>query len=372
MSIKAFNKNPLAFKISQFRPALFIIIFAVTGGIILLLATHAVTPETSVEAENGTTAGQAAVVNNSAASGLKYVQFGSTSSGAVRGRPAILNNTLVSDQGTLLRGGTLWFVPEDTTQYNWSISSSPWPVFTQYHLNSVRLAIEYGPGVGNSLSQTESEIATAVSRATANHMYAIIDLHWSSGEYDLPSAETFWNAIAPLYKNNTNVIFELLNEPVAWHPADYTNQNISDEETLYNIVHIAAPQTPVIMLSFAISMNDNNNSAPTMTTVTNKLTGIDWANTAVGFHGYWVTNSAGEAQLKQSYPAINTEFQTPCAQSGLPEDVCQDGDTYEERTMERLGISWLCWDCNDTPSSSNLAAMEQNAVSNGYWWPADQ
>ena len=325
---------------------------------------------------------------------------GSTSTGA-RGRPTVVNNTLVSDQGTLLRGSALWFVPEDPSQYNWAVSTSdnpdqddcttkscgnPWPIFGQYHLNTVRLAVEYGPKAGNDLTKTEADIASAVAQATAHGMYAVIDLHWSSGEYDLPSAKTFWSAIAPLYKDNTNVIFELLNEPVSWRPMDYTTQNVQDEETLYNIVHTAAPDTPVIMMTFAIPMNTAaSNTTPTMADVSKKLTGIDWTKTVVGFHGYWVNYDTGESQLQASFPAMNTEFASPCNQAGdenagIMQDYCvydvtkpTQVDTYQSQVMEELKLSWLCWDCNSEPGSdSRLASLQQAAMKNGWWWPADE
>jgi hypothetical protein len=422
-------------KFQHITAALAVLLVAVIGTY-LLVGSHAATPYISATADNGTLGGSALRQSCSGSSDGNCVVFGSgsTSSSGARGRPTIVNNTLVSDQGTLLRGGTLWLVPEDPSQYNWAVSTptdpdqddctsnpcgNPWPIFTQYHLNTVRLATEYGPvssaaGVSAPLCLPESSsscpasnnaltiLESEVAQATANHMYAVIDLHWDSGAYDLPSAKIFWTAVANQFKNNTNVIFELLNEPVAWNPDNYTAQNIQDQETLYNIVHTEAPQTPVILLTFAVPMNGNNtsDSSPNMTSVAKQLTGVDWSNAAVGFHGYWVNYDTGEVDLKKSFPTIDTEFGLPCNQpatlagggslspmanpsyssnpTGNDEYCVYDSttpsqlDTYQSQVMNELGISWICWDCNSEPGNSiRLAYMEQAATTAGWWWPED-
>jgi hypothetical protein len=159
---------------------------------------------------------------------------------------------------------------------------------------------------------------------------------------------------------------------VAWTPANYTAQDIADEEQLYNIVRSEAPQTPVIMMTYAIPENDDSNDSPTMLDVTNELTGIDWSNTVVGFHGYWVDNDTGELQLKTKYPVMETEMHEPLSgTSGEYEEV--NGDTEYVQAMEKDNLSWICWNCDDISSDvSNLTALEQNAQANGYWWPADK
>src|SRR5665213_3451102 len=77
-------------------------------GTIMLNGSHAATPYASVTAHSGNTNSGASVNSNCTNStDGSCVVFNGTTSGA-RGRPTIVNNTLVSDQGTLLRGGTLW------------------------------------------------------------------------------------------------------------------------------------------------------------------------------------------------------------------------------------------------------------------------
>jgi Cellulase (glycosyl hydrolase family 5) len=301
----------------------------------------------------------------------------STGSGATtgtRGWARVKNGTLMSDEDTLLRGATLWFVPVAAGQYEWATSSAPWPYFAEYHLNTVRLAVVYGPRTDSadplSLSAALSDLDTAVREATAHHLYAVIDLHWGAGAHDEPSAITFWKTVAARYKNDTNVIYEVLNEPVAWNPKDYNSQDIADEETLYQIIRSEAPQTPILLMTFPIPVNTNSNKAPTMTDVVNKLTGINWNNTVVAFHGYWTNTDAGEKQLKAKYPTMNTEYQFPSSGSG--ENRAVDGDAYQTQVMEKDGISWICWNCDDIAGDTSLlAGMEANAKANGYWWPED-
>lgn len=56
-----------------------IIVFAVLGGSILLLATHAATSSNSIEPEDGSVSGSASSINDSAASGGRAVKFGTAS-----------------------------------------------------------------------------------------------------------------------------------------------------------------------------------------------------------------------------------------------------------------------------------------------------
>jgi len=394
-------------------------------GTYLVLGSHAAAPYASITAESGTLSGSASKQSCSGASSNdgNCVVFGGTStSTGTRGWAKIENGTLESDQNTLLRGGTLWDVPFVQPQYDYATSQggyNPWPVFGQYKLNAVRLAVEYGtpqtgtaktnPNYSNecapwsasapvlSLSQAMSVLTSQVAEAVANHMYAIIDLHCTSGGHDMTTAPTFWTDVAKQFGNNSNVIFELLNEPVAWEPVNYTdtgttssttgyNNDIQDEETLYNDIRAVDTQTPIIMMSFAVPTNNDSTplQAPTMAQVVAKLTGINWSNTAVGFHGYWDTNDTDETNLKASYPAIDTEFQSPCPPpSGEAAVVCPNGETskngmtWEEQTMEKDGISWLCWNCNDAPDQpgaddvSNLGVMEAAAQAEGWMWTAD-
>lgn len=75
----------------------------------------------------------------------------------------------------------------------------------------------YGPGA------YQSQVKQAIANATAAGLYVIIDLHWTApngycaiGQPGFPDADhafEFWKEMADLYGHQSNVIFELFNEP---------------------------------------------------------------------------------------------------------------------------------------------------------------
>jgi hypothetical protein len=180
----------------------------------------------------------------------------------------------------------------------------------------------------------------------------------------------FWNRFAPRYADRTHVFYELTNEPVGWTPKDYRDHHLRDFEKLYKICDDAAPETPIVILSFA---NVGYNGA-TPEEVASKLQGIDWNKTVVGFHSYHRRDTRRFQGLHDAFPCFNTEFENQ-GTTGNMKVTTHDGVkyAYHASLMEVLGISWLQWDNIDTEwaTQNRLPPMLNDLKQKNLYWEPD-
>ena len=107
---------------------------------------------------------------------------------------------------------------------------------TYWWSNTVRLPLSEGIWLNGdakaqcSNTQYQNLVKTVVGNLTALHLNVVVDLMWtdaggqlsgSGAGFMMPDADsvTFWKQVAPIFKSNTNVLFELYNEP---HPSSWT------------------------------------------------------------------------------------------------------------------------------------------------------
>lgn len=281
-------------------------------------------------------------------------------------RPRIENGTMVTREGNRLRGGAFWIYGSSDLMHKtvWALSQDAWELVVDYHFNVVRLACAYRPEKTDnySLDEYENILDQLIDKAEEVGVYVIIDFHPQPGTYDMQVARDFWNRIAPRYKDREHVIYELCNEPKFSMPGDYTQQNIDDMKELWELCDMLAPETPLIIMTF----NAVGRSGATPTEVVNRLEGIDWSKTAVGFHSYWVESSERMVELMSSYPVINTEFYTKI--DGREMRII-DGYEHHGTLMEKLGISWIQWDIIDSrKSKTNLEAVISDLIEKDFYW----
>jgi len=296
---------------------------------------------------------------------LTFILFGtSISSAYTRGRVRIANNTVVSDQGTLLRGinkpvcGT---GPKSYCTTTQAINPATYQSLQTYRLNCVRLGIEYNRNwhadIDMGITERLPAIDSAVNLAERYGIYICIDYH-ECGSYDLPHLIDFWKQVAPRYKDRKHVLYELANEPVAWAPEDYNAQHLRDQKAVYDTIRKYAPNTMILVLDYATA---NNN----MLSTTNRLSGIDYTNAAVAGHPYHVCDANGLAAMKNSiYPYISTEFADP---DGYDWNImcALQGDSWGwVKWHEANKVSWFIW-------SSSPILLINDATSRGYLWTPD-
>ena len=260
--------------------------------------------------------------------------------------------TLVADNGCKLRGEHL------------RIANLPWDVDNQYqthldraydlqvwqemvetfHLNTVRLLLyrppqNWGGGPGNNcpadrcfptVQDAIPHIDAMVEIASEMGMYVIIDYH-PVGGYNRDDAITWWNALAPRYKDRTHVIYELSNEPVRWNAAAYKQQDIQFEKDLYQLIRGHAPNTHIILWSFA----EASGTGTSMLTKVKSAPEISYENASVGYHPYGNYNPSEMNNLRKAgYPIMDTEIGGSSRESYL----------IRTTNEENLGVSWIWLD----------------------------
>jgi hypothetical protein len=302
-----------------------------------------------------------------------------------RGRVRAQNGTVVTDQNTLLRGSAVWLYKygKATGVTAYSTDEDYYVRMKQAGLNAVRVIcfdpwqrtngyVAYDWGNPSDREAFLADLDRVVELTAKHRFYALINYH-DVATYDLAYLEQFWRMVAPRYADRTHVFYEITNEPVAWFPEDYTSHALRDQESTYRLVRAAAPDTHVVLLSYANTRShDPSNS---MKAVAGRLQGIDWLQASVGFHPYGTGGTSEPiVELMQGYPALNTEMNLPPSEGGDGHVVAMDGDEWGFQTMERLRVSWFTWrtagyeDFGKNFEGKILA----DAQAKGYLWSPDR
>jgi endoglucanase len=91
----------------------------------------------------------------------------------------------------------------------------------------------------------EHVLRPAVDHARARGLYAIIDWHYTdTTSLHTDTTNEFWADIAPRFARDSNVLFELYNEPV--NGGDWAGTRV-DMQGFYDTVHAAAPYNLVLV-----------------------------------------------------------------------------------------------------------------------------
>jgi len=282
-----------------------------------------------------------------------YPNINTTKYSVPRGRVWIKNNTVVTDIGEPLRGGTFWLYGWMSSKIDWAKTMAPWDSIRNHGFNTVRLAVGYRPDHSGNLTieQYDTILDSLINIAQSKGMYAVVDFHPEPGYYDSSqgSGVEFWTHFAPRYKNRTHVIYEICNEPVFDQPSSYNVTVRNDLSNMYKICSDSAPETHLIFMSFC----QTGYSGLDMNSVADLMTNVDWTKTSVGFHSYWRDTVGRIERLKIEYPCINTEFTTVIDGSELKvlKSPVWGADSSHARVMERMGISWLAWNICDNQTN---------------------
>lgn len=280
-------------------------------------------------------------------------------------RVRVENNTVVTWDGKLIRSASM-SIGRDPSRQAITSEMATWQAVKDRNLNCVRLAVHkqrsdkngawpeyiklnHGKPPYPAFPETDEiffDLDERIKLAEQLGLYVLLDFHFI-GQYDIDELKHFWNIASERYKNKEHVFFEICNEPVAWRPEHYLPEDLRAQEELYRIIRSKAPDTHIVLLSFAHPDSKTVNDA-TMKQVTDQLQGIDWKNASVGFHPYNKTgSSAAIVELKAHYPCIATEIQIDSQTNDAVDPL--DGDRYPVQTFERLRISWACWTIGDMP-----------------------
>jgi len=210
-----------------------------------------------------------------------------------------------------------------------------------------------------------------VENAVASGMNIIINFQGVGSQQEFDTNYTFgfekefWDSIAPRYKNNDLVYYEIANEPT-FQMNDYLKpvfkQNLMK---IYNNIRSQAPYRQILMFSF------NTISSDIVNVVENYKSEIDWDFTSVAYHMYNLTSSTAVKTLMAYHRVICTEwnydFVSKRPDFGYIKQV--DGFKENSQTLENIGSGWIDWrDWDDTSLNELLDTLITDAKIKKYWW----
>jgi poly(hydroxyalkanoate) depolymerase family esterase len=272
--------------------------------------------------------------------------------GGQRGRPKLnaARTTFVADNGQPLRGpytSTEWTSATDYT----NIANMKALGFNAVHLYGESFDPSYPTNGSTAPGYAINQIDSIVQSTRDLGLYLVITIGngAANGNYNRAYITNFWNLYSARYANETHVMFEIQNEPVAWGPpyssASATPPGALDMEVAaYRAIRANAPNTPVLLFTYAV-LGDSGGASAALTDIhafnTNVFGNANavWTNEAVGFHGYAgasATSNAVSQIIAAGYPCFMTEFGGNVWGTGVG-----GLDPYAVADLERLGVSWL-------------------------------
>jgi len=304
----------------------------------------------------------------------------------IRGRPRLnaARTTFVADNGQPLRGpytSTEWTTGAD----NASLASMKSLGFNAIHLYAESFDASYPTNGSTAPGYSSNNVDRIVATTRTNGLYLIITIGngANNGSYNAAYITNFWNFYAPRYANETHVLFEIQNEPVAWGPP-YSSPTatppgaINMEAAAYKVIRAVAPSTPVLLFSYSVFGGSSGASAAvadiqSFNTNVFGATNAVWTNEAVAFHGYAGWQNAAIAAsnlLSAGYPCFMTEF------TAGPWGTLIGGlDTRLTALLERLGVSWLTFNYVPPSGVSSDVTVSQNyqtlVTNSGLAWVPD-
>jgi hypothetical protein len=300
----------------------------------------------------------------------------STDAWAARGRPVVDSsmgyNRLLSDQGTLLRGVSISWDGGDPygTQPKFMPSQASLNALaTDYGLNTVHLYLEGDSSQNtNPVGYNSADCDTLVQRCATAGLYLIITIG-CNGEngaiHSMQFIQDFWNFYGPRYKNDTHVIYEAKNEPVAHTAGHWTQADWDNQVTMYNTIRPTAPDTYILLFSY---MGFNNGGAAINAVNYLEAQGVDWGYAGVAWHGYTSIGAIEDAtnafKASLAYPAtLCTEFWPGDTVPESAQDESFNG-TFETHYTGWMQFQYLA--ANDDEMPGFAYKIEQGGV---VWTP---
>ncbi len=226
-------------------------------------------------------------------------------------RQGVLKGTLKDKYDENLRAAPMTFAKRYPGPLIYAQDINTWWALKDNHYNAVRLN---WVGALKSLQPhldvwTWDELGVekdkVVANAVATGMTVIIDYHnvgeqdptkGGGTDYTMNWLEQFWTHIAPRYKDNDHVIYELQNEPCFSLSRYLTTSCKSRFLEIYNMVRILTPNKQLIVFSAP-----HHNYMDEL--ITNYEGDLDWDYTSAGHHlyGSGTSNNIKSAASKHYY-----------------------------------------------------------------------
>ena len=289
-----------------------------------------------------------------AAIGLGLLLAFPTTAAATRGRVKVANNTIVTDRGTLIRGGRVSLDIWDETPSQADVDTMK----NSRGLNAFHIYAEY-PGGGKSGGYNAAKVDKVVDLADTNDLYVILTIGsgGGNGTFNQSFVTSFWNFYAPRYKDKTHVVYEVCNEPQAWS-APYNSNTLAMEKNAYTQIRGLAPDTHIMMMSYS-QVNNWTQAAAESANL-----GVTWTNASVAFHTYGIDGKE-DSSLTSFYNAMKAK--------GIPYACTEPNLTLKAITtklFERDGVSETQF-ISVHDIATNSSAFTSWITSNKICWTPD-
>jgi MYXO-CTERM domain-containing protein len=277
-----------------------------------------------------------------------------TSALATRGRVKVVNNTIVTDTGSLVRGGRVSLDIWDETPTQADVDTMK----NSRGLNAFHIYAEY-PGSNKAAGYNAAKVDKVVDLADKNDLYVVLTIGSGGGNGTFNGAfvTAFWNFYGPRYKDKTFVVYEVCNEPQAWS-APYNNNTLTMEKNAYAQIRALAPDTHIMMMSYSQVVN------PTQAASESSNLGVDWTNASVAFHTYGIDGKE-DASLKAFYTAMKAKgIAYACTEPNLTLKA------ITTKLFERDGVSETQF-ISVHDIATNASAFTSWITSNNICWTPD-
>ena len=281
------------------------------------------------------------------ASGLSFAEGAGIS--IPRGRPRINTErtTLVADNGSLLRGAV---VQHDMEAMKKAKSLG----LNAVHDYAEGCDLNYPAEGSRAPGYRVETIDKAVKLTRELGLYYIMTIGNDPGTFNEKWAVDFWKFYAARYKDETHVIFEIMNEPVKWAPpyaSDKANPvgAVELNAKCWKTIRELAPKSPVMIFSYSQLPWGSGKDVLGAVRAFNSLVGLDereiWSNTAIAFHGYsgpLPTEDAAREVLAAGYPMFMTEYYSSRWDgNGKGRNDCELTGFLEEENVSWLSFLYL-------------------------------
>ena len=339
--------NVLNFAVINYRAPLkafalsFLILFTVSCG---------------VETDNEFLDAPENIVDTSDQDSNAYIPFGeipdkSLDDITVRGRPYIDDslgyNVIRSDMGTLLRGVSLSTDGGDPYDRNNLLDISDISLsqlqnmVSNYGFNTLHVYLE-GDAEQNpdpvGINEALADHLVAITREAKMYLIITIGNNGENGAiHSMDKVLAFWDLYGAKYKDETHVIYEAHNEPVAGINASWTDEDWEKQAQMYQKIREVAPDTMVLLGSF-MSFFGGSQAIKGADGLAEEFPGI-WDNAGFAFHAYWnlpqVESTIEAFKVSDNYPALLcTEFWPGDTKNGF-------NDAFESHQIGWTQFEWL-------------------------------
>lgn len=291
-------------------------------------------------------------------------------------RPVEKSGTLKDKNGQIMRGTPVILGKNQPNAVEFALDVKNWHIIKNNGFNTIRVCWVDPYYKDRNLNYWKvHEVIPYFDRCVENAQSAgmniIINFHGVGSQQEFDKGFTFnferefWDSIAPRYKDNDLVYYEIANEPT-FMMGDYLKpvfkQNLLN---IYKNIRVKAPDRQVLMFSF------NTIAGEIVNVVENYKNEIDWDFTSVAYHMYNLTSSQAVKTLMAGYRVICTEWNYDFVSKRTGYEYIKRVEGFKEnaQTLEKLGSGWIDWrDWDDTSLNELLDTLMLDAKQKNYWW----